>query len=240
MTAKRENMTAYSRMNVDKKRDDAKKKRRKTRPNKVEAAEDGLCGKKKRDGGICKMVAGHGTTHPGLGACRWHGGLTPNHNANAAKKQAIFLGAPKDIDPVAALMWCIRISAGEVEWFNTQLETVSEGSWYEETPIGKQMQILARGRAEAMNRLHRYSSDAIKLGIAERAVRMAEIYGTSIAKLLKGVLEDLQLTTKQKELAPQIIARHLILLEQGTLTGEMRRPTKPVLDQAQIPQRSAA
>lgn len=236
MTARRSDMSPYAKAQQDRKREANKTQRRKKRPSKKEAAIDGLCGAKKRDGGICRLVAGHATTHPGIGRCRWHGGNLPTHQLNAAKTEAVFLGAPKDINPVEALMWCIKITAGEVEWFNQQLETHSpDGPFFEETEHqGKQMHILARGRADALNRLHTYSASAIKLGIAERAVRMAELYGTSISKLLRGVLEDLQLTPAQRDRAPQIIAKHLILLEQGTLTDEMRKPTP------QIPQRTAA
>lgn len=241
MTAKRSEMTAYRKKQVDDKKDAVKKERRKKKPSKAEARTDGLCGAKKRKGGICRQPAGLGTTHPGIGKCKFHGGHLPTHVAHAAKQQAIFLGAPKDINPVEAMMWCIRITAGEVEWFTEQLHEIESTDWYEDTALGRQLHVLARARGDAINRLAKYSKDAIGLGIAERAVRIAELYGTSIAKLMKGVLEDLELTPKQRDAAPAIIRKHLILLEQGTLTGEMKQQ-HPVIEhgQPQLPERVKA
>jgi len=235
--AGRTTKTAYARMNERNKREAAKKRRLKTNPTKVEAKAAGKCGAKTRYGGICKNTAGMGTTHFGIGSCKYHGGNLANHTKHAAKQQAIMLGAPKDIDPVQALLWCIKITAGEVEWFTKQLETVETAQWFEETLMGRQLHILARARADAINRLAKYSADAIKLGIAERAVRIAELYGTSIANLLKGVLQDLVLTEDQQKRVPEIIKRHLILLESGTLTGEIHKPST---EQPALPKRVAA
>jgi hypothetical protein len=35
--------------------------------------------------------------------------------------------------------------------------------------------------------MHRYSADAVKLGLQERHVRMAELYGAMIATLVAGI-----------------------------------------------------
>jgi hypothetical protein len=62
------------------------------------------------------------------------------------------------------------------------------------------------------------------LGIAERAVRLAESYGASIARLLKGIHDDLQLTTAQQNMWPQIVRRQLILIESTTSVGSTPLP----------------
>jgi hypothetical protein len=41
------------------------------------------CGPEKRGGGHCTQAAGWGTGHPGIGACKLHGGCTPNHRKAA-------------------------------------------------------------------------------------------------------------------------------------------------------------
>lgn len=41
------------------------------------------CGAEKRGGGHCTQAAGWGTDHPGIGACKLHGGCTPNHRKAA-------------------------------------------------------------------------------------------------------------------------------------------------------------
>ena len=229
--------SAYAKMMDEKRRKERLKK--KGTKTKHSAKMNGKCGAKTRTGTFCGQPAGHGTDHPGIGHCRMHGGNMVNHKLNAAKQEAVFMGAPRDINPVDALMYCIRIVAGEVEWLSDQLETVNRKDWYEYTLQGKQLHVLQRARGEAMDRLVNYSKIAISLGIAERAVRIAEQYGASIARLLRGVLDDLDLTPVQAQRAPEIIRKHLILLERGAFaapeTIQQDRQRMP-----EIPQRVSA
>jgi hypothetical protein len=176
----------------------------------------GYCGAKRKQGGTCRMAAGHGTSHPGVGKCKFHGGDLPTHKLNGAKQTAVLMGAPKDINPIDALMWCIRLTAGEVEFCTEQMELLEKDDWIEHTILGKQLHLWAKERQNAVDRLAKFSKDAISLGIAERAVRVAEMYGQSIAKLLRG-------TPDQNKRVPHIIRKHLVLME-GTrpLTDEER------------------
>lgn len=51
-----------------------------------------LCGAKRRNGeGTCRLIAGHGTTHPGYGRCKYHGGNTPSSREAAANEAAAAL-----------------------------------------------------------------------------------------------------------------------------------------------------
>jgi hypothetical protein len=211
--------TAYARMMAEERKKERNKHRQWRTPRAAQLA--GKCGAKRKDGRICLQHAGFGTTHKGIGRCKFHGGNMTPAIKHAAKQQAIFMGAPKDINPVDALMYCIRVTAGEVEWLSEQLAQMqNEDDWTEYTMAGKQMHVFQRARAEALIRLARFSKDAIALGIAERAVRIAEQYGFSIARLLKNVLEELKLSPEQKVAAPEIIRRNLILLEQGAFSGQ--------------------
>jgi hypothetical protein len=174
----------------------------------------GKCGAdKKHSGGKCGNPAGFGTTHLGIGRCKFHGGTTRTHVKSALKEEAVLMGCPKDMNPVDAMIWCIRITAGEVEWLTERISTVEEKNWIEDTVIGKQVHLWVRERKEAQQRLFKFSREAIALGLAERAVKMAEMYGETLAKLLNGVLTDLQLSKKQRALAPTVIRKHLSLME---------------------------
>ena len=180
-----------------------------------DARKPSICGAFKRDGTKCRQSAGWGTTHIGIGRCKFHGSL-PSVRKNAIVQEANqFMGAPKDISPLDAIMWCIRITAGEVEWLSREIAKVPIDQWIEVAYIGRQMNILQRSRADAQDRLVRYSRDAIQLGLAERAVRLAENFGMMIARLLENIAADLELNRKQKELWPGIVRRQLILLEGG-------------------------
>src|SRR5687767_2986064 len=96
------------------------------------------------------------------------------HIANAAVKMAVMMGQPLDIDPIDAITWCIKITAGEVMWLTERMAELEEVDWVETTLIGKQLHIYAKERQAAVDRLARYSNMALSLGIQERAVRLAE------------------------------------------------------------------
>jgi len=164
----------------------------------------------------CKRPAGWGTNHIGIGRCKTHTGQSPSGRKNSIVVEAQqFMGAPKDINPLDAIMWCIRITAGEVEWLSREIAKVPMEQWVEVAYIGRQMNVLQRSRADAQDRLVRYSRDAIQLGLAERAVKLAENFGMMIARLLENIAAELELSRKQKEMWPTIIRRQLILLEGG-------------------------
>ena len=174
----------------------------------------GRCNAKRRNSDEhCKLPAGYGTKHYGIGRCKYHGGANPNNLKNALKQEAQLMGCPIDMNPVEAIIWCIRISAGEVRWLSERIADLEEADWIENTVVGKQMNLYVRERKEAQYRLFKFSRDAISLGLAERAIKLAEMYGELLAKFIKAVLEDLQLSKEQQRLAPSIVRKHLILLE---------------------------
>lgn len=196
----------------------------------------GYCGAKKKgrteEHGVvfCMKKAGWGTNHPGMGACKYHGGSTAAHRASAERRRQIeFMGRPKDISPLDAIIWAIKITAGEVEWLGTQIAEVKKADWIEFTIQGQQLSVFQRARADAMDRLVKYSKDAIALGLAERAVRMAEQFGATIARLLEGIYAEIpDLTPAQKAAWPVIVRKHLILLEGGSpVTNDDRRALPP-------------
>jgi hypothetical protein len=190
------------------------------------------CGAKKRKGGHCTMAAGWGTVHPGTGRCKFHGGSVPNHVKKAAGDELrTLLGEEREMNPFEAIMWCIRIRAGEVQWLSEKIAALEEKAWIEETLVGKQFHLYARERTAAMSDLVRYSQIAISMGIAERYVRLAEVYGQTIAKLLEGVLGELNLTEEQKAIAPSAIRKHLLLIEGGTVIDAEAK---------ELPERTAA
>lgn len=195
----------------------------------------GYCGAKKRrqdDEGAatyCMKKKGWGTDHPGVGTCKYHGGATATHRAALERnRQVEFMGRPKDISPIDAIIWAIKITAGEVEWLSSQIAEINDDShWVEFTIAGQQMNVFQRARADAMDRLVRYSKDAIALGLAERAVRLAETFGASIARLLAGIYSEMNLDASQKALWQVVVRKHLILLEQGGPVTQAERAGLP-------------
>jgi hypothetical protein len=206
----------------------------------------GKAGGRRKDGGRCSRSAGWGTDHPGTGRCLHHGGANPLETRNKTPNQKLrgslrklpadrnhvvvdkeaprtladarqLLGIPVEMNPLDALMWCIRITAGEIVWYSERMGELSEDKWIEDTFVGKQLHLYARNRTVAIDRLAKYSKWAVDSGIAERAMRLAESYGEQLYQLLHGVLEDLDLSPSQRQAAPEIITRHLMGLEKKNI-----------------------
>jgi hypothetical protein len=173
------------------------------------------CGAKRRTGGKCNMAAGWGTNHPGIGKCKLHGGSMPNHvKAAATQEYRTLLGKPIEVTPEEAILNCIKIRSGEVQWLTDRMAQLEEKHWVEETMLGKQFHLYARERQAAMRDLAKFGQMAIQMNIEERRVRIAETYGESIAMLLRGILDELMphMTKEGREGAPAIVKRHLVAL----------------------------
>lgn len=190
------------------------------------------CGAVMERGGTCPRPAGFGTDHPGTGCCKRHGGQYPSHlkTAGSNELKTLLEEPDADIDPATALLWCVSLAAQEVRWVREQLAKVTEPTHL--APVGnlggpsggyvgmqEEFDIWIQAQTHAVDRLARYCKMALDAGVAERMVRMAEKLGDLIAPLLQGVLSDLQLSPEQQAKAPEVVGRHLKLLE--TRTGGM-------------------
>jgi hypothetical protein len=195
------------------------------------------CGaRKSQTHGVCQLPAGWGTNHYGIGCCKLHGGNTINHVKSAVKDEyRKLLGRPLEINPLDGLLWCIKIAAGEVKWLSERMAELDESEFVEDTIAGKQFHLYARERRNRMQDLARYSAQAVNLGIAERSVKLAETYGEMLAALIQGILGDLDLTLEQRARVPQVVRRHLIMLDGGqpdvpTADGGERKAIPAVIE----------
>src|SRR5262249_50899427 len=106
------------------------------------AKKKAICGAKLtkagRDGRVCLKPAGWGTNHVGTGCCKFHGGRLPTHiKAAATGELRRLLGKPVEMNPLDALLMCIRIAAGEVQWLSDRMAELEEKDWIENTITGK-------------------------------------------------------------------------------------------------------
>lgn len=169
------------------------------------------CAASTRSGGKCKKQAGWGTEHLGTGRCKLHGGSTPNHQKKAALDTAKIMGEEMDVEPHEALLSCVRITAGEVAYCSALVAELEKATVF--TMLGEQLNIWIQVRQKAVFALAKYSKMALDAGVAERQVQLAERYGEMLAELIGGILGELKLTKAQKEKAPEIVGRHLRLIE---------------------------
>lgn len=151
------------------------------------------------------------------------------------------MGAALDVDPMEALMWCVRITAGEVAYSSTKVAELREedaivrpvtttertligdqGASHEEEQAPEELNLWIRIRQNAVERLAKFSKMAIDAGHVERTVRLAEQAGESLVPALQHLLQGLELTAEQEQRAPELLREMLELLEQPPSAGAQR------------------
>lgn len=177
----------------------------------------------------------------GANVCRMHGGSIPRVKAAAARRLeeekarriALKVTGPVEVDPSDALIELVHSAAGEVAYWRVEVDRIQAEHPQQMTMSLARVEKGQRDRSEvdmkhleagvpvayrmwvdARERLARYAATALKAGIEERRVRIAEEQGQQIAALIRAILADreLALTAEQAAAAPAVAARHLRLL----------------------------
>lgn len=191
------------------------------KPTKADPTAEGyFCGARKKKGGTCEKTAGWGTSHQGQGRCKLHGGASPKAEVAGqvflARREAAVMGVPLNIEPHMAILECIRIAAGEVAYASERIAELQPGEAVgpvvsrvdrplkeekgaesieyraeEVHEAGPALHIWIQARHQAMDRLVAYSTAALKAGIEDRQVKLAESQGQLLVTAIKGILEDL-------------------------------------------------
>lgn len=172
---------------------------------------------------------------PGLDVCRWHGGATKASQAKAARELertraatlATRFGVPINTTPQQALLDEVQRAAGMVAYYGAKVQaleadnpdTLVYGTTRDETRTGAEYGTTRVDEAtpnmwltlwnDERDRLVRVSAAAIKAGIEERRVQLAEHQGQLIALVLARILDQLHLTTTQQSLAATIVPTEL-------------------------------
>lgn len=188
------------------------------------------CGGKTQRGTPCQRPAGWGTSHAGAGSCKLHTGSTPNGELHGqvelARREMLVMGCPVSMDPHEAIVECIAIVAGEVRYASARIaeleeqeaagavETAAEISGehgHSEVRWGPPaLNIWIVTRHQALDRLVGYSAAAIKAGVEQRRVEIAEAQGQLLADAVRGILADLGVADRAD--APAVVRRHLSLV----------------------------
>lgn len=180
-------------------------------------------------------------THPpraGAYACRFHGGATPAAKTKAAQRVAqaeaersvALFAARRDIAPADALLDLVHWTAGEVDYWRQRVRQLAQDdesalTWgvVREKSGGGDHGTTQEARPNvayvmlerASDRLAQYAAAALKAGVDERRVRLAESQGALVAEVIRGVLEDLQLSPAQELLVGEVVPRRLRALAAG-------------------------
>ena len=190
------------------------------------------CGAHTRTGGTCQNPPIHGGTR-----CRMHGGASPRAQAAAerrlaeaaATRELTRLGVTRrDIHPAEALIELVQFTAGEVDFWRTRVSELDEDAFTwgvtREKSGGDDHGTTKEAKPNiayvmlerASDRLASYAAAALKAGVEERRVRLAESQGALVAQAVRQILDQLHLTPTQLELVPTVVPAAL-----RTIAGEV-------------------
>jgi hypothetical protein len=149
------------------------------------------------------------------------------------------MGEAFDVDPLEALLWCVRITAGEVAYSTHKVQSLTEeeailkpveeisrsggganvADFEQKSSNRGELNIWITTRQNSVDRLAKFSKMALDAGIQERAVRIAETAGEGLATAIRNILTGLQLTYEQELRAPEIVRAALEELEGPSMAG---------------------
>lgn len=176
----------------------------------------------------CKNPPMHGQH-----VCRYHGGAAPQnlaagaraHGEEQAAKAMRRFGGPIDTTPTEALLDAVRWTAGYVAWLRDKVAEIDADRklvWgvTKKKSGGDDRGVTREAGANAWlvllgtwhDKLVRVCAEAIRAGIEERRVRLAEQQGALVADVIKRILDDLGLSDDQVALVSEVVPRHLRLL----------------------------
>lgn len=200
-----------------------------------------ICGAKKRgkrhgEGEPCQTPPVHGGTR-----CSKHGGKSPKAQT-AAKTRAMeaeaveILGKvdPTTINrhPVEHLLNLINNKAAEVTWLRQKVQELQEKELFyslakEEMGLEKGedtdlktyeagLNIKWQALRQAEEQLAKWASMAVRAGVEERRIRLAEAQGALVVGAIQQILDGLNLTPAQTKLIPSIVPEALRQLSADT------------------------
>jgi hypothetical protein len=166
---------------------------------------------------------------PGGKVCNKHGGNARAPREAADRRTAIkrvkqrmeTYGAPVKIAPEHALLVEIHRTAGHVAWLEQQVHALTEGELvWGVTRVkegGEDRGVTEEAVPHALLRLYQEErahlvkacAAALRAGVEERQVKLAESQGALVAQTIRAILGDLNLNATQKALVPLIVPQRL-------------------------------
>jgi hypothetical protein len=159
----------------------------------------------------------------GLTVCGYHGGATAIAKAagerNVAEKKAFDqlrrIGEAVDTTPTEALLDTVKWTAGYVAWLREKVALTTDDAGltqYSKATGTHQPSAWLDLLGTWSDRLVKVCESAIRAGVEERRVRLAEGQGALVADVISKILGDLDLTEDQQAAVAEVVPRHLRLV----------------------------
>ena len=116
-------------------------------------------------------------------------------------------GGPVDVDPITALLEELHRSAGAVRWLELMVQSLAP----EQAAQSGWLEVYRQERRHLVD----VAGVAVRSGIAERHVALAEKQGALVAALVIKLLDlpELELRADQRRIARAFVARELHVLD---------------------------
>jgi hypothetical protein len=172
-----------------------------------------MCGAKKRNGDKCRAFAGQGTSHPGIGACKFHGGSTPSHEKAAVKreitKRMVMMGEPiENVSGIEALLQELSRSVGHVGWLSQQIAAMTQDELG--TPYGVALTSMYGTERDRKARIARL---VVESGVDEKNIQVMEAQMLILGEALLKACEKAGLSESQKRKVGKALREELAEIE---------------------------
>lgn len=179
----------------------------------------------------------------GASTCRVHGSGSRKAKAAAARrveeakaareaeKAVTTLGLSRDVSPSEALLEEVRWTAGHVDWLRDRVREVERDElvWGKTKvkdgfgPMGPSAETTEGATPSVWYDLYEKErkhlvvvcAAALRAGVEERRVRLAEAQGAQVAEVIRAILDDLGLTLEQQQKVGTVVPARLRLLAGG-------------------------
>ena len=151
--------------------------------------------------------------------------------AEAAEKAVTTLGLSRDVSPSEALLEEVRWTAGHVDWLRDRVREVERDElvwgktkWKQtdsaDGPIEETVETASTSvwydlYEKERKHLVAVCTAALRAGVEERRVRLAEAQGEQVAAVIRAILDDLGLTLEQQQKVGTVVPARLRLLAGG-------------------------
>ena len=151
--------------------------------------------------------------------------------AREAEKAVTTLGLSRDVSPSEALLEEVRWTAGHVDWLRDRVREVERDElvwgktkWKQvdsaDGPIEETVETASTSvwydlYERERKHLVTVCTAALRAGVEERRVRLAEAQGAQVAEVIRAILDDLSLTLEQQQKVATVVPARLRLLAGG-------------------------